>query len=234
MNKKLYLKKLDTVEGFDVWMIDGRSVRENFEKNFTNFGQFYKYSFIPRNELWLDKENVPGEDKYYISNLLVERRLMSGGMDYIKAHEIACLAEKEQRNESELMKGVKKIREKEVLEKIRKEKISLGIDNIFAWIVNGEMVRGQYFIDFTMGGHDKVYNFVPENELWVDDDVLPKERDYILLHELHERNLMARGLDYAKAHESANDVEFLCRSQPSLFNKQIEKETDIVASAIEL
>ena len=44
------------------------------------------------------------------------------------------------------------------------------------WIVNGRLVRSVFDIDFTAGGHDYVYEFVPENEVWIDDSIEePKE-----------------------------------------------------------
>ena len=49
-------------------------------------------------------------------------------------------------------------------------------------------MRSVFDIDFTAGGHDYVYEFVPENEVWIDDDIEEQERGYVLLHELHERN----------------------------------------------
>ncbi len=47
------------------------------------------------------------------------------------------------------------------------------------WIVDGEAVRDLFFIDFTEGGYDKVYPFIPSGEIWIDDDVFPRERKFI-------------------------------------------------------
>jgi hypothetical protein len=76
------------------------------------------------------------------------------------------------------------------------------------------LVRSAFDIDFTAGGHDHVYEFVPENEVWIDDAIDEKERGFVLLHELHERKRMAEGLIYSKAHTESSRLEFHCRHHP--------------------
>ena len=66
------------------------------------------------------------------------------------------------------------------------------------WIINGRLVRSGFDDDFTEGGHDYVYEFVPRDEIWIDNDLEEVERPYVLLHELHERNLMAKDGHTAK------------------------------------
>jgi len=87
-------------------------------------------------------------------------------------------------------------------------------DGVSVWIVNGRLVRSAFDIDFTEGGHDHVYEFVPNNEVWIDDDLQEYERPYVLLHELHERNLMAKGMPYSKAHNESSRLEYRCRHHP--------------------
>ena len=65
-------------------------------------------------------------------------------------------------------------------------------NGVTVWIVNGRRVRSTFDIDFTEGGHDKVYEFVPGKEVWIDDAIIPLERGYVLLHELHD-TLAAEG-----------------------------------------
>ena len=82
----------------------------------------------------------------------------------------------------------------------------------------------QIDIDFTEGGHDYVYEFVPENEVWIDDDIAEKERGYVLLHELHERNRMARGWLYNKAHAESSRLEYRCRHHPEELHEALAAE----------
>jgi hypothetical protein len=65
---------------------------------------------------------------------------------------------------------------------------------------------------------------VPGDEVWIDDDVQPLERKFVILHELHERNLMSHKWSYLRAHRSASHLEYECRHQPSLLDKKIEEE----------
>jgi hypothetical protein len=90
--------------------------------------------------------------------------------------------------------------------------------------VNGRLVRSVFDIDFTAGGHDYVYEFVPENEVWIDDDIIETERGFVLLHELHERNQMARGWAYSKAHADSSRLEFRCRHHPDELHDALAAE----------
>jgi len=77
------------------------------------------------------------------------------------------------------------------------------------WIclVDGKKVRDHLNINFTMGGHHYVYNRIPEDEIWIDDNNY-KERAATIVHEVHERNKMKfKKLSYSKAHKLANRKE---------------------------
>lgn len=83
------------------------------------------------------------------------------------------------------------------------------------WLVNGELIRTRFYSDFTEGGNPAVYGFVPDDELWIDDQVLPHERPFILFHELTEYILMAEeGLSYDEAHMQASEAEWELRQHP--------------------
>ena len=97
-------------------------------------------------------------------------------------------------------------------------------NGISVWIVNGRLVRSVFYIDFTAGGHDYVYEFVPHNEVWIEDDVEEKERGFVLVHELHERNLMAKGWTYNKAHADASRLEYRCRRHPDELHDALTSE----------
>lgn len=47
--------------------------------------------------------------------------------------------------------------------------------DIQVWIVDGFCLRDVFDIEFTEGGHDYVYEFVPVNEIWIDDDLVEAE-----------------------------------------------------------
>jgi hypothetical protein len=225
--KKAYIKKFSDVFGFNVWIVNGKYIRSNIDEEFTNFGQHYGFKFIPKNEFWIDKERNPGEERYFIESMLVMDRLISRGMSIEKAAKIADKIEKRERSKSKLMKRELKIKKrkgnlvktihKTLLDKYSNEKLKV-------WIVRGELVRDLFFLDFTEGGHDKVYDFVPAGEVWIDDDLSIRERKFVILHEVHERNLMSKGMNYDSAHKSSSEIEYHCRKHPNMLNKCLRKE----------
>ena len=81
------------------------------------------------------------------------------------------------------------------------------------WLVNGFAVRNRFTLDFIQGGHNLRYRFIPFDEIWIDNAVLPHERRFVVVHELVERELMLQGMTYNKAHEWANRIELQARSR---------------------
>lgn len=223
--KKPYVSKIKIVDGFSVFYVDGNYIRKNINEEFTNFGQHFRFKFIPKGEFWIDYENAKGEVDFYISHLIVEYSLMMRGISYGKAISKADFVELKERKKSKYFLKNKKKLLKNPTQKIHKKILKkYSNDKIKVWIVDGELVRDFYFIDFTEGGHDKVYDFVPEGEVWIDDDLAPKERKFVLLHEIHERTLMDGGMDYHHAHHSSSTIEHFCRKNPDRLDGYLEKE----------
>jgi len=225
---KPYIKKETDIAGFVVWIVDGNYVRKNIDEEFTNFGQHYQFKFIPKKEFWIDKEHSKGESekKFYINTMLTMDNFLSSGMSHKKAVEIVNILEKEERAKSAYFKKFfKSTPKKEEIKKIHQRLLKVySNDKIKIWIVDGELVRGLYFVDFTQGGHDKIYKFIPENEVWIDDDISQKERKFVLLHEVHERNLMRRGMKYDSAHRSSSVIENYARHHRRKIDKLLRKE----------
>lgn len=213
--KKPYVKKLDRIADITVWVVDGQYVRGRIDEEFTNFGQHFRFRFIPMHEFWIDQEHGPGEEQFFIDHLLVEHRLMAQGLAYDKALAKADAVELKERRKAELVKQISKLSDRKTIENIHKQLLKKYSGAVKVWIVQGGLVRSLYFIDFTEGGHDLVYpHFIPKNEVWLDDDLSPGERKFVLLHELHERHLMGLGWPYFKAHRSASRIEYRCREHP--------------------
>ncbi|MHB9048025.1 MAG: hypothetical protein ACYC35_19095, partial [Pirellulales bacterium] len=210
--KPPYLEKVATRGDYQVWVVDGAYVRGHIDEEFTNFGQHYRYPYIPLHEFWIDKEATPDERTFFIDHLLVEHDLMAKGASYADA---ITQADRVERRERRRAGDVRKVTQKgnglpdadKVHERLWKE-----LENgVSVWIVNGRLVRSAFDIDFTAGGHDHVYEFVPAGEVWIDDDIAENERGFVLLHELHERNRMASGMPYGKAHAESSHLEYHCR-----------------------
>jgi hypothetical protein len=86
-------------------------------------------------------------------------------------------------------------------------------------VVSGQAVRDRCSVDFSLAGHDKVYDFIPSNEVWVEEGLSPHDKKVILVHELWERHLMAGGMAYEEAHERANRIEKSVRDSPEMVDE---------------
>lgn len=228
--KKPYLKKYGKVSNFTVWIVDGNYIRKNVDPEFTNFDQHYHVKYIPKNEFWIDKRyGEPGEEKYYIAHLLVENKLMSQGKSYKEALYKGSVAELKERRNSKKIKKLLKLNKKILIKKIKKRLWKEYSNKLKVWIVNGKLLRSLIFVDFTEGGHDRIYSFIPNNEIWIDDDLGKHERKFVLLHESYERNLMCGGLRYDDdnskgAHSRASELELEYRKNPKEIDKRIKDE----------
>jgi len=219
-----YIEKEGSRGRIAIWVVDGSWVRTHLDEEFTNYGQHYAFPFIPRDEFWIDRERVPDELKVFVDHLLVERRLMARGVPYDDALAAADSVERRERKAAgdvaRLTAGGKLPDPAAVHTEIWKRLAS----GLTVWIVDGRLVRSVFDVDFTEGGHDHVYEFVPPNEVWIDNDMSVAERPYILLHELHERNLMGKGWDYDRAHEDASRLELRCRRNPEELHAALAAE----------
>ena len=243
--QKPYIKKIAKRGHIDVWLVDGEYVRDNIDREFTNFGQHYICKFIPENEFWIDQEHKTGEAKFFIDHMLTEHRLMAEGKNSSDAIGAADRVERRERRNSALAKEVYKEKEykNDLIEKVHKELLKEYSKKTNIWVVSGELVRDFFYTDFTEGGHDRVYAFIPENEVWLDDDLSLQERKFVLLHELHERNLMPDNKQihikdgsviedknytkiYDSAHQSASRLEYFCRHHPEKLEEKLKLEID--------
>ena len=80
-----------------IWVVDGALIRQKTDEEFTNIGQHYRYSYIPKDELWLDQEASENEGQYFMDHLHVEHRLMKAGKIYNEALYKADRAERKER-----------------------------------------------------------------------------------------------------------------------------------------
>ena len=176
--------------------------------------------------MWIDQEAAHDERLFFIDHLLVEHRLMKardgrtrrpcrGGQAGTGGSAAGPgSAESDRRRRRSPCPGEPCTR------KLWKRLESA----VTVWIVNGRLVRSTFDIDFTEGGHDKVYEFVPAAEVWIDDAIFEQERGYILLHELHERNRMSTGWPYGRAHAESSRIEFRCRHHPDELHDALAAE----------
>ena len=221
-----YLRKITCLGVSVVWLVDGKYVRDHLDQEFTNYGQHYRFEFIPENEFWIDRERVPGEEFFYIEHMLVENELMSKGVSYEVAAAKADSDETRRRRRIDFWRRHMRIKKDKMqyVPQVRKALLKQYSGTIQVWMVDGHMLRDLIYVGFTEGGHDKIYSFIPAGEIWIDDDLSPGEVPLVVFHEIHERNLMAKGLSYTEAHVSASSGEHHFRTHPQELPKAISDE----------
>ncbi|MBV8201892.1 MAG: hypothetical protein JOZ15_14835 [Acidobacteria bacterium] len=206
------------------WLVDGSYVRRNIDEEFSNFGHHYSYSEIPKGELWLDSATGPEEQKFYLGHMRVEYHLRARGVDEETARRRANAHERRQRARAgDLAKARRgKLLPQAAAFHLRLwKKLASGVE---VWFVKGRLVRSVLDVEFTEGGHEHVYEFVPHGEVWIDDDLHQDEQGYVLWHELHERSLMSKGQDYDSAHEECSRLERYYRRHPSELHQALMDE----------
>ena len=223
--KPPYLEKVDVRGNFQVWIVDGAFIRGHIDEEFTNFGQHYRYPYIPDDEFWIDQEAEHDEHTFFIDHLLVEHDLMAKGTSYADALTQADQVERKERRRAGDVRKIthegKQLPDPSMVQERLWKKLE---DGISVWIVNGRLVRSAFDIDFTAGGHDHVYEFVPTAEVWIDDAIEEQERGFVLLHELHERNRMEKGMPYSQAHAESSRLEYHCRHHPDELHDALAAE----------
>lgn len=219
-----YLKKIAQRGKVSAWIVDGAWVRTNIEQEWDNYGHHYSDPFIPEHEIWLDQQAHPDEQQFFLEHCLVERRLRARGVDEETARQQANEAEREARRKAGDIKKFRKRGQLANPEAMHVRLLKQLTNGPAVWIVDGRYVRSVFDIEFTAGGHDHVYEFVPTNEVWIDDDITDAERPYALLHELHERNLMEGGMNYDQAHAESSKLELYHRHHPEELHAALAKE----------
>jgi hypothetical protein len=221
--KKPYIKNFCKIGNIKVFIVDGPWVRKNLCEDFVDFDHPLHAKFIPENEFWMEKEYDPGEENFALDHLITEYFLMKTGTKYNQAYKKALSVEIRERRKSKPIIKVREIKNKtERLKKVKIKQLKKYSNGIKVFIVRGKLVRDLFLLkedEFMGGGHDKVYWFVPRGEIWLDDLMSERERRFILVHELHERSLMARGWKYHPAHKKATIVEHFCRHNPKKIDK---------------
>jgi hypothetical protein len=81
------------------------------------------------------------------------------------------------------------------------------------WSVDGEAVRNQLDIDFVAGGNAGRYDFIPDEEIWIESNIEKRGVAPVIVHEIVECIFMqVGGVTYSRAHDMANVIESDMRS----------------------
>lgn len=74
--------------------------------------------------------------------------------------------------------------------------------------VDGAYIRDHVFVDYVEGGHFYRYGWIPEDQIWMEDEMSLIDRVCTGVHETHERYRMKYlGWNYERAHASACVIE---------------------------
>lgn len=76
-------------DGCDVWIVDGKKIRDSVDADFVEGGHGFVYGFIPENEIWIDSEVPAKERSTILAHEVKERSLMKAGATYEEAHQKA-------------------------------------------------------------------------------------------------------------------------------------------------
>lgn len=215
MNFLEYAKKKDNINKrlieeigpYKIYLVNGEEVRklDIDSHEFGDSGNHIDFpKLVPKNEIWVD--DITNKKELFLIIFQSIKELEIGDKD---AYEKSL---KEERKLREILSGIKyhpsKWSEGKPNKKIYKEEYGK-IGDILVWLVDGELVRDLYKTDFIEGGHGHIYDFIPNNEIWIEYNIHEKEIPLIILHEYVERTLMkVKRMEYAKAHVIASKVEY--------------------------
>lgn len=220
---KFHKKLIDKYGDLEVWEVDGEKIREKLDIEFPNFAMWPDFDYIPKNELWLDVEHDPDERQFFIDHLLAQWIVLKTTKDNQKAVAKAYRVERSERRKAGDKAKVFDGHGKSHPDKVHQKLLGKTDDGLSVWLINGRLARSAFFLDFMDGGHHLIYPWIPDKEVWLDDDLVPKEYPYVLLHELHERMLMAKGWSYNKAHPDSSQIELYCHHHPHHLKEELAR-----------
>lgn len=223
-----HLKKIGAFDGIIIWLVDGGRVRKEHNENFVQSGGHIHFPFIPTDEFWIDVGTDSREHGFFIDRFLAERILIASGTQRETAAEIAATLERHER-EATLSREIRELKDRQraLIKRIHRKPFTPYHSNHLAvWLVDGKLVRDLIFLEYDAGGHDRVYPWIPEREIWIEEALPPKERPFILVHELHERFLMGLGKRYPEAHQGATIIEDRLRDHPDDLESRIREELE--------
>ena len=89
------LRRLGYVTGLPVYLVSGEQVRNQIDIDFTQGGNEAAYPcYVPAGEIWIDDAMHALDRIATIFHEIIERNLvLYGGIDYDRAHDVACKRE---------------------------------------------------------------------------------------------------------------------------------------------
>lgn len=96
--KELYVERYveipDEAERIEVWRIDGHLARCYYKTDYTEGGHGYVYAWVPKSQIWIEKDVHASELPFVVAHEYTELRLMRDcGFPYDRAHAICSKVE---------------------------------------------------------------------------------------------------------------------------------------------
>jgi len=96
--KELYAQEYLTLPDHQfpihAWLVDGKIVRSLYKTDYTEGGHGYVYPWVPKDQIWIEKDLEHWEMPFILSHEYLELRLMRDvGMEYDPAHELCSKVE---------------------------------------------------------------------------------------------------------------------------------------------
>lgn len=228
-----------------IFYVDGFQIRNTLDSDFGLIDQFsdqiadpYPKFYIPKGEVWIDQPFHKETDfLLQVENFYTD----PANFETIKHAKSQSKLFDEKRN------FLKKLcSPPPVPDYIQKKETRDGLSVVY---VDGSIIRKFIDPEFSFGGHDLVYSYIPKSEVWIDSLMDIREFPYVILHEITERQLMEKdGKSYDIAHEMATVAERETRIKDGLgmypshytdyrfmyqSNEQIIKENYLVSESSE-
>jgi len=96
--ERLYVDRYATLPDrrapVEVWFIEGNLVRSLYKTDYTEGGHGYVYPWVPKDQIWIEKDLDRAEIPYIVSHEYLELRLMRDkGLEYDRAHVVSAKVE---------------------------------------------------------------------------------------------------------------------------------------------
>ena len=193
-----HLTTIGKVGQLTVWEVNDKLIRDVLDIEFSNGAYHESRIYVPKDEIWIGRDAArSGDQKFWAYRQLSERFYrVEKGRSEDEAFDAAKKAEEEARGKKE---GTPP---RFLLDRLN------AINGFEIWLVSGKAIRDWKYVDFTEGGNGFRYDWIPKNQIYIDDAIVPEEYQPTIIHEVAESLWMRdQGWAYEPAHEQANIAE---------------------------
>jgi len=212
-----------THEGYDIYSVNALAVRDTTQSDeeFGNFATHEQFPhLIPKEEIWIADKSIDKEGLFYIADALARMNELAKGTPEEKAYMAGLEVERILREKLLGLKFRNGQPHKRIPSQLYLEHYLTLSDPkslIAVRLVDGNLVRSWYKLDYVEGGHGYVYKWCPKNEIWIEKDVQRSEIPFLVTHEYLELRLMRdKKMEYDRAHDICSKVEFKLRQNKGI------------------